>query len=86
MSLNKIMMSFGVYDVIITCYEDIVILLFFIENTFWECKLTKIRSLNKIMMFSENERIIITISENRKIYEIVEFRPKIGFLMHVYAF
>ena len=53
------------------------------ENAFQHIKSTKRRSLNTIMTVSRTENIIITIYENRKIYEIIGFRPKFDFFMQI---
>ena len=53
------------------------------ENAFKDIKLTKIRPLNTIMTVSKTVNTIITIYENRKIYEIIGFRLKFAFSMQI---
>ena len=55
------------------------------ENAFLDIKLTKRRSLNMIMKVFGTKNTIITIYENRKIYEIIGFRLKFAFSMQIHV-
>ena len=77
-SLITIMAKSGHYDVIVTIYEKFVNSYNSWKNSFWDIKSTKLSTLNTKMMISDDESVIITIYEIRKIYEIGRYLDKIN--------